>query len=52
VQRVLDEAAQRGEQTIDHAFVRGLELGLALIVAAALAVLALRRSAPRSKSAA
>jgi hypothetical protein len=52
VQRVLDEAAQRGEQTIDHAFVRGLELGLALIGAAALAVFALRRLAPRSKHAA
>jgi len=39
----LDTAVQRGEQTIDHAFRRGLVLGLALILAAALAVLAVRR---------
>ena len=43
VQRVLDEAAQRGEKTIDHAFTRGLELGALLIAAAALAVLLVRR---------
>jgi hypothetical protein len=49
VQRILDEAAQRGEQTIDHAFVRGLELGLALIAAAGLALFAVRRSAPRPR---
>lgn len=42
VQRVLDEAAQRGDRTIDHAFARGLELGAILIAAAAFAVLAVR----------
>ncbi|MBK7875203.1 MAG: hypothetical protein IPJ77_05555 [Planctomycetes bacterium] len=34
VQRALDETALRGERAIDHAFVRGLELGGALIAAA------------------
>jgi hypothetical protein len=49
VQQVIDEAAQRGEKTIDHAFQRGLELGGALIAAAALAVLLVRRGSRRAR---
>jgi len=49
VQRVVDEAATRGERTIDHATMRALEVGLALIAAAALAVLLLRRGSARAK---
>ncbi len=42
VQRVLDEVTARGEQTIDHAFKRGLEFGSLLVAAVALALLAVR----------
>lgn len=42
VQRTLDEAVERGDRVVDHAFVRGLQLGGILIGAAALAVLAVR----------
>jgi hypothetical protein len=42
VQRMLDEAATRGEKTIDHAFERGLELGGLLVAAAALGIVAVR----------
>ncbi len=49
VQRVLDETAARGERTIDHASLRALEVGLALVVAAALALLLLRRISPRTR---
>jgi len=51
VQRALDETAARGERAIDHAFVRALELGLALIAAAGLALWLLRRR-PQAKPAA
>lgn len=47
VQAALDEATQRGQQTIDHAFTRGLELGLALIGVAALAAFLVLRFARR-----
>jgi hypothetical protein len=42
LRRTLDEVAARGDQTVDHAFERGLTLGLLLIGAAALAALAVR----------
>jgi len=51
VQRALDETAARGERAIDHAFVRALELGLALIAAAGLALWLLRRRAPAKPAA-
>jgi hypothetical protein len=50
-ERLLDEAAARGQATVDRAFWRALELGLALIAAGALAVLCVRRlgrSPPRA----
>ncbi len=43
VQRLLDETTARGERAIDHATMRLLVLGLALIMAAAMAVLLVRR---------
>ncbi len=43
---MLDETAARGERAIDHAFVRALEAGLVLILAAALALALLRRRSP------
>ncbi len=50
VEELVDAAASRGDATIDHAFRRGLQLGLGLIAAAAAAVvlvrLATRRGAP------
>jgi hypothetical protein len=51
VQRALDESVARGERAIDHAFVRALELGLALIAAGALATWLLRRRAPAKPAA-
>ena len=42
LQSAADQLVQRGEQTIDHAFQRGMTLGLALIAAAAVAVLIVR----------
>lgn len=42
-QRLLDEAAERGNATVDHAFRRALTLGLLLIAAAAGALLLVRR---------
>lgn len=42
VQRTLDEAVERSDRAVDHAFVRGLQLGGILIGAAALAVLVVR----------
>lgn len=42
VQRVLDEAAQKGDRVVDNAYASGLKLGLILIGAVALAVLAVR----------
>jgi hypothetical protein len=42
VQRVLDEAAKRGDQTIDHAFERGIQLGAFLIALVAVAMLGVR----------
>jgi len=42
LQRVLGEAAQRGDQTIDHVYRRGLTLGATLIALAALAALCVR----------
>jgi hypothetical protein len=51
VERMVDAAAQRGEQSIDHAFARALQLGLVLIAAAALAAFALRKLAPRARGA-
>jgi hypothetical protein len=42
VQRAVDEAAQRGDQTIDHAYERGIQLGVLLIVLAAVAALVVR----------
>jgi len=46
-QEMVDAAATRGDETIDHAFRRGLQLGLALIAAAAVAVLVVRVAARR-----
>ena len=46
-QRLIDEVAARGERTIDHAFQRGLVLGGALVVLAALATLVVRRVSAR-----
>lgn len=43
VGQVIDTALQRGERSIDQAALRALQVGLALIVAAALAVLLVRR---------
>ena len=43
LQRLVDNAAARGEGAVDHAFARGLVLGLALIAAAAAAAIAVRR---------
>ncbi|HEV8113360.1 MAG TPA: hypothetical protein VGR31_11345 [Planctomycetota bacterium] len=48
VQRTMDEAARRGDQTIDHAFVRGIELGAILIALAAIAALGVRKFSARS----
>lgn len=45
VQRLLDEAAQRGERTVDHTLLRLFQLGLGLIVVSTLARLLLRRTA-------
>jgi hypothetical protein len=42
LQSAADQLVQRGEQTIDVAFQRGLTLGIALIAVAAIAVLAVR----------
>lgn len=42
VQQIVDTAAQRGDATVDHAFRRALQLGLALIAAAAVAALLVR----------
>lgn len=42
-QRLLDETAARGEQAMDHAALRMLQVGLILIGAAVMAVLILRR---------
>ncbi len=43
VQRVFDEAAQRGQSTVDYAFRRSLQLGGILLAATSLAVLLVRR---------
>ena len=51
-QTLMDEAALRGEHAIDHAFQRGLVLGLILIAAAALGAFLVRRArapAPASR---
>ena len=42
VEQMVDSAATRGEAAVDHAFRRGLQLGLALVAAAAVAVLLVR----------
>jgi hypothetical protein len=42
VEQMVDAAATRGEETVDHAFRRGLQLGLILIAAVAAAVLVVR----------
>jgi len=48
VQRLVDEVAARGDRTVDHALLRVLQVGLALIAAAAVARLVLRgRGTPR-----
>jgi hypothetical protein len=52
VQTMIDEVAQRGDRTIDHAFARGLALGLSLIAATAVAVLAVRWISSRTRRAA
>jgi hypothetical protein len=44
---MVDAAASRGDATIDHAFRRGLQLGLALIAAVAVAVLLVRVAVKR-----
>ncbi len=49
-QQLMDEAALRGERAIDHAFWRGVALGLTLIAGAALALVAVRRLAPSARS--
>jgi hypothetical protein len=51
LQRMLDEAAERGARTVDHAFVRGLELLGVALAGAAIAVLVVRRVSLRWKSA-
>lgn len=51
VERVVDAAASKGEQTIDHAFVRALEWLLAALVGGSLAVLAVRRVSSRWRTA-
>lgn len=51
LQRMLDEAAERGARTVDHAFVRGLELLGVALVGGAIAVLVVRRVSLRWKSA-
>ena len=50
VQRTFDDAAARGTRVVDHAFVRGLQLGGILIAAAALAVLAVRWISARMRA--
>jgi hypothetical protein len=52
IRRVVDEAAVRGEQTIDYAWRRMLELVLASLLGAALAVLGVRWISGRWKQAA
>lgn len=42
IQKTLDEVAQRGDATIDHAYERGLRLGVILIAVAAAAALLVR----------
>jgi len=49
LRRVLDEAAERGTRTVDHAFVRALELLGAALAGGALTVLLVRRFSPRAK---
>ena len=44
-QRLLDEAAARGQATVDHAMLRLIEVGLALIAAAGVTAWLVRRSA-------
>jgi hypothetical protein len=47
VRRLLDETAARGDASVDHALLRVLQVGLALIVAAGLARLLVRRGERR-----
>lgn len=47
VERLVGTAAARGDELVDRAFRRGLELGLALVAAAALAVLGVRFATAR-----
>jgi len=42
VEQMVDVAATRGDETIDHAFRRGLQLGLALVAAMAVAAVLVR----------
>lgn len=49
-QRLMNEVAERGERTLDHAFQRGLACGTILIAAAAGAVLLVRRISVRWSS--
>jgi hypothetical protein len=48
VQRVLEEAAARAERSVDHAFVRALQLLAAALAGAAVTVLVVRRISGRS----
>jgi hypothetical protein len=51
VERVVDTAAVKGQQTVDHVFVRALQWLLAALVGGALAVLAVRRISSRWRTA-
>jgi ABC-type proline/glycine betaine transport system permease subunit len=47
VKRLVDETTTRAEQAIDHAAMRVLVIGIALITAVSLAVLVVRRLSAR-----
>jgi hypothetical protein len=47
VEQMVDVAATRGEASVDHAFRRGLQLGLVMIAAAAVALLIVRKLSAR-----
>jgi hypothetical protein len=51
LQRAVDEVAAKGERTIDHAFVRAIELVLIALAAGALTVLLVRRVSTRGRAA-
>ncbi len=51
LRRALDETAARGERAIDRAALRLLQVGLALVLAAALAAALVRRGGPRREPA-